>query len=312
MPGRSSTACESVLTNFRKNTNFIHIKLSPEPPWAYFLLTERPKNHNCYDLPQPIDEQNRVGKIMAYMIEEVFILVLYTGDIHGQVTRVVNAIQRFHLGKDDVIVIMGDVGLNYYGNDYGDWGRKKKLNSKGVPILCIHGNHERRPATIESYSITEWHGGKVYVEERFPNLLFAMDGEVYDLDGYKAIAIGGAYSVDKYYRLLRGIHWFPDEQPDEATKARVEEKLEELGWKVDLVLSHTCPTRFVPVEAFLPGLDQSTVDNSTEEWLDTIAERLDYGRWFCGHWHIDKKLGRFIFLMNSFETYDGRVAGENG
>ena len=151
-------------------------------------------------------------------------MVLFTGDTHGDVTRIVHAIHRFALRKDDVIVILGDVGLNYYGNDRGDRDRKKKLNSKGVPILCIHGNHERRPATLKTYKAIEWHGGKVYVEEGLPNLLFAIDGEVYDLDGQKAIAIGGAYSVDKFYRLARGYSWFPDEQPDEETKARVEAK----------------------------------------------------------------------------------------
>lgn len=239
-------------------------------------------------------------------------MVLYTGDTHGQVFRIVSMIRRLRLGADDVIVILGDVGMNYYGNDHGDRERKKKLNREGVQILCIHGNHERRPATIDTYKLKEWHGGLVYVEDDFPNLLFAIDGEVYDLDGNNAIAIGGAYSVDKYYRLSRGLHWFPDEQPDEATKNRVEAKLEELGWKIDIVLSHTCPARFVPTEAFLPGLDQSTVDSSTEEWLDTIAERLSYGRWYCGHWHIDKVVDRFTFLMNHFDTYNGKEPEQNG
>jgi len=239
-------------------------------------------------------------------------MVLYTGDTHGQVFRIVSMIRRLNLGSDDVIVILGDVGMNYYGNNHGDRERKKKLNREGVQILCIHGNHERRPATIDTYKTKCWHGGLVYVEDDFPNLLFAIDGEVYDLDGNNAIAIGGAYSVDKYYRLARGLHWFPDEQPDEATKNRVEAKLEELGWKIDIVLSHTCPTRFVPTEAFLPGLDQSTVDSSTEEWLDTIVERLSYGRWYCGHWHIDKVVDRFTFLMNHFDTYNGKEPEQNG
>lgn len=239
-------------------------------------------------------------------------MILFTGDTHGQTLRVVSAIRRHKLGSNDAVVILGDVGMNYYGNDHGDRDRKRKLNREGVPILCIHGNHERRPATIDTYKIKEWNGGKVYVEEEFPNLLFAMDGEVYDLEGNKAIAIGGAYSVDKFYRLSRGLHWFPDEQPDEATKARVEAKLEALGWEIDIVMSHTCPKRFVPIEAFLPGLDQSTVDSSTEEWLDTIAARLKYKRWYCGHWHIDKIVGNFIFLMNYFETFDRREKCTHG
>ena len=125
---------------------------------------------------------------------------------------------------------------------------------------------------------------------------------MYDLDGQKSIVIGGAYSVDKFYRLERGYNWFADEQPSEEIKANVEAALDRLGWKVDQVLSHTCPTKYTPTEAFLPGLDQSSVDRSTEDWLDTLEERLTYKRWFCGHWHIDKHIDRLHFLMNSFES----------
>lgn len=55
------------------------------------------------------------------------------------------------------------------------------------------------------------HGGEVYYEPEYPNILFAKDGEIYDFDGKKAIAIGGAYSCDKEYRLLTGLPWFQDE-----------------------------------------------------------------------------------------------------
>ena len=140
------------------------------------------------------------------------------------------------------------------------------------------------------------------MEDEYPNLLFAKDGEVYDLDGQKTIVIGGAYSVDKWYRLRMDMNWFPDEQPSEEIKSRVEQRLEELNWKVDVVLSHTCPERYIPVEAFLSGIDQSTVDNSTEEWLGRIEETLDYKAWYCGHWHINKQIDGIHFLFDSYET----------
>lgn len=230
-------------------------------------------------------------------------MVLITGDMHGQTMRVTDAIRRFELTVDDCIVILGDVGLNYYGNKKGDRHRKSRLNREGVTIFCIHGNHEMRPSTISTYHETQWHGGTVYVEDEYPNLIFAKDGEVYKLDGQKSIVIGGAYSVDKWKRLECDLYWFPDEQPSQEIKDRVERKLEELDWKIDSVLSHTCPSRYIPLEAFIQNVDQSTVDRSTEEWLDTIAERLDYHRWYCGHWHIDKRLEDFSFLMNSFECF---------
>lgn len=140
------------------------------------------------------------------------------------------------------------------------------------------------------------------MEEEYPNLLFAKDGEVYDLDGKKAIVMGGAYSVDKWYRLQCDLNWFPDEQPSDEIKARVEQKLDELDWKVDVVLSHTCPERYIPREAFLSGVDQSTVDNSTEEWLGRIEQKLTYQSWYCGHWHIDKRIDKMHFLFESFDV----------
>ena len=158
-----------------------------------------------------------------------------------------------------------------------------------------------RPESISSYKEILWRGGIVYIEEEFPNLLFAKDGEIYDLAGKKAIAIGGAYSVDKFYRLSKGMKWFADEQPSEEIKMCVIDNLDAVNWNIDIVLTHTCPAKYIPTETFLPMIDQSTVDNSTEHWLDTIEDRLTYQKWYCGHWHIDKKIDKIRFIMDDLE-----------
>lgn len=231
-------------------------------------------------------------------------MIYITGDIHGEVFRIAEAVEKFNIGSEDIVVLLGDVGMNYSGNNHGDEQRKERMNKLGVPVFCIHGNHEMRPGTISTYREMEWHDGTVYVEDDYPNLLFAKDGDVYNLNGQKAIVIGGAYSVDKWYRIQCGLGWFPDEQPSEAIKASVEQKLEELNWKVDAVLTHTCPERYIPREAFLSSVNQATVDNSTEQWLDTIAGRLDYRAWFCGHWHINKRIDKMHFLFKGFEILE--------
>ena len=229
-------------------------------------------------------------------------MVYITGDIHGEVYRVSEMIEKYEITPNDIIVILGDVGMNYYGNKHGDRRNKKRLNNFDIPILCIHGNHEMRPETLITYREEPWMGGTVYFEEEFPNLFFAKDGEIYDLEGIKAIAIGGAYSVDKWYRLQRNIHWFPDEQPSVEIKTRVEKKLDDLCWQIDAVLTHTCPYGYIPREAFMSCVDQSTVDNSTELWLDTLEKKLNYKAWYCGHWHIEKRIDKIHFLFESVET----------
>ena len=226
-------------------------------------------------------------------------MIYYTGDIHGYKFEIVRFCKRFKPTRDDTIIILGDVGANYFG-DERDVQLKKEFARLKPTILCIHGNHEMRPWNIPTYKTKEWHGGTVWYEEEYPNILFAKDGEIYDIEGTKHLVIGGAYSVDKYYRLNRGYGWWEDEQPSEEIKQYVEQQIKEKEF--DVILSHTCPFKYEPVETFLPGIDQSTVDTSTEEWLDKIEEIANYKAWYCGHWHINKRIDKIHFLFHGFET----------
>lgn len=224
--------------------------------------------------------------------------VYITGDIHGSVARLTLFCEEHYMTDEKIIVLLGDVGVNYFLN-HRDEQVKSKLNALGPTLLCIHGNHEARPWHVPHMGTKEWHGGSVFIEEKYPNLLYAKDGEIYQLEGKYCMAIGGAYSIDKHLRIIRGFRWFADEQPSDEIKAFVESQLK--SHKIDIVFSHTCPAKYTPIECYLPGIDQSHVDTSTEDWLDKIEETIDYKSWFCGHWHIDKTIDRMHFLFNEFE-----------
>lgn len=226
-------------------------------------------------------------------------MIYLTGDTHGDFRRVGAFCDIQNTCTDDVLIILGDAGLNYH-KPASAAAVKEQVAELPITLLCIHGNHEARPQTIPSYHEAQWRGGTVLVEDDYSNILFAIDGEVFDLDGKQALVIGGAYSVDKEYRLLHGWNWFADEQPSEEIKQRVEQRLTLLGNRVDVVLTHTCPYRYEPREMFLAMIDQATVDASTEKWLDTIESQLDYDAWFCGHWHTEKNIDKLHFLFNSF------------
>ena len=94
--------------------------------------------------------------------------------------------------------------------------------------------------------------------------------------------------------------WWADEQPSSEIKAYVEQQLATKD--VDVILSHTCPFKYIPTEMFLSGIKQSGVDQSTELWLDTIEERINYKAWFCGHWHTDKRIDKMHFLYHGIES----------
>ena len=225
-------------------------------------------------------------------------MIYITGDTHGDFSRIANFCARMNTKPDDIMIILGDAGINFYGG-WRDLHKKEFISKLPITLFCIHGNHERRPATIPSYKVTTWHKGAVYVEEQFPSILFAKDGEVYDLNGLQGIVIGGAYSIDWMLRIP-GRSWWADEQPSQEIKARVEAKLDELDWKVDLVLSHTVPLKYEPVEVFMPGIDQRKVDKSTELWLAQIEDRLQYGKWYAGHYHTNKTLFNLQILYDDF------------
>jgi len=230
-------------------------------------------------------------------------MIYITGDMHGSLAPIYNFFDEYKPEPNDILVVLGDVGLNYHGT-IDDIRIKRIVNNYmdkfGMTFFCIHGNHENRPQNISSYEEKEWCGGRVLYEERFPHILFPVDGDIFDIEGAKCIVIGGAYSVDKYYRLENGHNWWSDEQPSPEIKTYVEKQLS--NNKVDIVFSHTCPAKYIPTECFLPMIDQSTVDNSTEQWLDKVEDDLDYKAWYCGHWHTNKRIDKMHFLYHDVEV----------
>ena len=224
-----------------------------------------------------------------------------TGDTHGDFRRIGQFCVENDTTAEDVMVILGDAGINYY-LDSRDRELKEELSQLDITLFCIHGNHEARPWEAGDYDEKEWNDGIVYVEEQYPNILFAKDGEIYNFNGKSVIVIGGAYSVDKYYRLNNGLMWFDTEQPDDEIKAYVERQLDKVDWSIDIVLSHTVPIEAEPVWNFIPGLDQSTVDKSTEQWLQRIYDNLDLREgWYAGHYHCEAEENGIRIM---FEDYD--------
>ena len=226
---------------------------------------------------------------------------LITGDKHSHFSDVFTYIASVNNPTTTTIIVLGDAGINYYGFPKDD-KLKSSLNKIGCTFFCIHGNHEMRPESLPTYQEMKWNDGIVYVEKDYSNLLFAKDGEIYNINGKKTLVIGGAYSVDRDYRIRMNPHcpfWWPDEQPSDIIKKRVENKLEENNWNVDIVLSHTVPLKYEPTEAFIEGMNQDMIDKSTEKWLQTIEDRLTCQKWYAGHYHVEKCTGKLEILYHN-------------
>lgn len=139
-----------------------------------------------------------------------------TGDIHGDPIRlwsIENFCNNHKTTTDDWLICLGDVGLNYYGaKSKKEIVIKNEVAKLPIKMFCIHGNHERRPRETAGYQqieITEGAiRGPMLWDSRYPNQYFAIDGAVYKIQTperkLNGLVCGGAYSVDKYYRLQCG------------------------------------------------------------------------------------------------------------
>lgn len=227
--------------------------------------------------------------------------IFVTGDTHGEFNRVIWFCEKHpFLTKDDIVIILGDAGLNYYGG-LKDSIKKNMLAKCPCTFVCIHGNHEERPCNVPTYKkvYVETLGCECWVEDDFPNILFPDDG-LMTIDGLTFLVLGGAYSVDKWVRLTYGWNWFPSEQMTDETMDRIRELVKKTN-KFDYVLSHTCPLKFEPSHLFLRGVDQSKVDKRMERFLDEIEESITYDHWLFGHYHSDEMINDKVQLMfNSF------------
>ena len=159
----------------------------------------------------------------------------------------------------------------------------------------MRGNHEERP---ENLGYIEHHydenvKGYIMMEPDFPLIRYFNDGCDYEINGHPTLVIGGAYSVDKWYRLYRAEKagnsfsgWFEDEQLKDWEMASIENEV--IGKKYDFVFTHTCPLDWEPTDLFLSFVDQSQVDKTMENWLNKIKETFDWGLWCFGHFHEDR------------------------
>lgn len=230
-------------------------------------------------------------------------MIFVTGDKHSDFSFLPTFCERFETTRDDLMIILGDCGINYYEN-LRDILLKQKLSKLPITLFCVHGNHEQRPKCIPTYThkyIPRW-GGLYYIEEEYPNILFPCDGLVYNLEGFKCLVLGGAYSVDKFYRLENGWKWFANEQISTEDRAIIDCNAYLGDYDdVNYVLAHTCPLQYEPREVFLPMVDQSTVDKTMEVWLDSVYNYLNerqLEKFYCGHYHIDKIIDKCCFMFN--------------
>lgn len=224
---------------------------------------------------------------------------LFTGDTHSWhwiSERLLLLHRKGYKPADTALIILGDTGLNYW-LDETEYEAKEFINDFGYTIYCVRGNHEERPENI-STMIRAWDNevqGWIMYEEVAPLIRYFLDGEVYKINGQRTLIIGGAYSIDKSYRIAAGFKWFPQEQLSQEEMENIENRYK--GQVFDLILSHTCPYSWRPTDLFLEGFDQTFVDNSMELWMNEFKDMIDYDVWAFGHYHDDRLVRPGVVML---------------
>lgn len=234
-------------------------------------------------------------------------MIFLTGDIHGNPSRLSTASffeqKEFSGNKDEnTIIICGDFGIVWNKEEtreekyWLDW-----LENKPFTTVFVDGNHENHQR-LATYPVKEWNGGKVH--EIRPHVLHLMRGEVFEIEGKKFFAFGGASSHDisdgileeenwreeakkllKYGKRMfriRNLSWWEEELPTEEEMENGRKNLEKNGNKVDFIITHS-PSASSMV---LLGAGFYKQDILTK-YLEEVRMKTDYKKHFCGHMHVN-------------------------
>lgn len=265
-------------------------------------------------------------KLVPYYDDGMPAKYFITGDKHRNFDNVKSFCRDMNTRRKDVLIILGDTGFNYY-EDSRDDKLKKEISDLNITLFCLHGNKENRPQNVGTYGVRSFCGGKVYYEPKYPNIYFAIDGEIYTFEGKKYMVVGGAHSVDKIRCLEEDKPFWADEMPNDTVKAKVEERLALENNKIYGMMTHTCPIDYLPTEMFMSTrqnaaikrkprkakskkLFKPDIDRSTEEWLGKLEKQLDYEVWYCGHYHIDKQIDKINMMCHEIRPLHMKLFGE--
>lgn len=213
--------------------------------------------------------------------------IFITGDTHG--LRDVRSINTFiqknpDLNKDDILFIAGDWGAIWGNHPQSNFRDLKYFSKLPFTIAIVLGNHENFNA-IEQYPDDIWNQAKV--KRITNNIVIIKHGEILNILGKTFWCFGGAESIDKASRRDQ-ISWWPQEVPNQMEMNYGIETLKKLDYKVDFVITHTCPKRNYPALYEAGQVYFNNIFYTVEKYLEYISSICYFDKWIHGHHHIDR------------------------
>jgi len=235
-------------------------------------------------------------------------MILGTGDLHRQIDLYRLSSLNFPFGKKltkkDYLIIAGDFGLVWDASE-GELRLRKWLEDKPWTTLFVDGNHENFDL-LDKYPISEMFGGEVSIIS--PSIIWLRRGQIFEIDYTKIFTFGGAFSIDIYTRLP-GRSWWPQEIPNQTEYNTAIKNLEKNNWEVDYVITHTCPYHEVDSFTYMYIDNKVKIDKKEDRatyMLQDIKDKLKFKKWYFGHFHVNKEIGRFHCLYYDIVQLGGK------
>lgn len=236
-------------------------------------------------------------------------MVYVTGDTHGNVWRFDEKYfpDQKEMTREDTVIVLGDFGCVWDKYSIAEIQKLDYLEEKPFTLCFVDGNHENFDRLYNEFETVDFHGGKAHKVRE--NIYHLMRGYIFDFDGKKFFAFGGASSHDiqdgildrKNFKsdedfldawdnmtvqgkMFRVNHftWWKQELPDEREMVRGKQNLESVNYKVDYVITHCLP------QTIASDMDYPEGDVLTAYFDDLINRGLQFYKWYCGHYHKNR------------------------
>lgn len=189
---------------------------------------------------------------------------------------------------EDTVIVTGDFGYVMRG-ERKSLAEKNKLDAlakKPYNIVFCDGNHEGFDY-LEQYPEEIRYGAPV--RKIRENVFWLQRGYVYTIEDKTFFVMGGAYSIDKAFRLhyqnaTAEKIWFEQELPRAEEYRRGIEALKSHGHQVDYIITHTAPKNIIPR---IIGVYPDDHDAELTGFLDWIYYDVGFNQWYFGHFHTD-------------------------
>lgn len=249
-------------------------------------------------------------------------MVFITGDCHGDWSRF--SVKNFSEQKEmsvvdkdkNIVIVCGDFGIWHNSNEERYW--LNWLSNKPFTICFIDGNHENFDRLYsDEFETVDFCGGRAHKIRH--NIYHLMRGYIFDFEGKKFFAFGGASSHDiddgildrmnfindddfentyrswdragKMFRVNH-ISWWKQEMPNQMEMDFGLDTLKKYSNEVDFVITHCCPQQVASV--FSNGCYKS---DALTNYFDIVANNTKFIKWFFGHYHDNQQIAdKFVML----------------